>query len=48
LGLEAGTYKVFTSLNGYLDSDTLEVKITAANITVQDFILEAEAVETGN
>jgi len=48
MGLEAGTYKVFSTLNGYVDSDTLEVEIVAANKTTQDFLLEAEATEGGN
>lgn len=47
MGLEAGTYKAFASLNGYINSDTLEVNIVAANNTVQDFVLEAEVVEEG-
>jgi len=48
IGLEAGTYKVFSSLNGFVNSETLEVEITAANTTTQDFVLESEMVETGN
>lgn len=48
MGLEAGTYKVFSSMNGYVTSDTLEVEIVAANKTMQDFLLEAEVVEEGN
>ncbi|WP_067033920.1 DUF4382 domain-containing protein [Allomuricauda sp. CP2A] len=47
MGLEAGTYKAFASLSGYVNSDTLEVNIVAANKTVQDFVLEAEVVEEG-
>ncbi|RDY61173.1 DUF4382 domain-containing protein [Flagellimonas nanhaiensis] len=42
MGLEAGTYKVFASLNGYVNSDTLDVEIITANKTVQDFTLELE------
>ncbi len=45
MGLEAGTYKAFASLTGYVNSDTVEVNIVAANKTVQDFVLEAEVVE---
>ncbi|MBO0322345.1 DUF4382 domain-containing protein [Muricauda sp. CAU 1633] len=45
MGLEAGTYKAFASMTGYVNSDTLEVNIVAANKTVQDFVLEAEMVE---
>jgi len=45
MGLEAGTYKAFASLTGYVNSDTVEVNIVAANKTIQDFILEAEIVE---
>ncbi|WP_420602210.1 DUF4382 domain-containing protein [Flagellimonas sp.] len=45
MGLEAGTYNVFAELDGYVKSDTLEVQITAANKTVQDFQLEKEVVE---
>ncbi|SNZ00505.1 DUF4382 domain-containing protein [Flagellimonas pacifica] len=45
MGLEAGTYKVFAELEGYVKNDTLEVQITAANKTVQDFQLEKEVVE---
>lgn len=48
MGLEAGTYKVFASLNGYVISDILEIQIVAANKTVQDFVLEAEMAEQGN
>lgn len=48
MGLEAGTYKVFASLNGYVSTETVEVNIVAANKTVQDFVLEAEATEAGN
>jgi len=48
MGLEAGTYKVFSSLNGYVDSDIVEVQITAANTTTQDFVLEMEVVDAGN
>lgn len=48
LGLEAGTYTVTTSLNGYVDSAPVEVEIVAANVTTQDFVLVAEAVEAGN
>ncbi len=48
MGLEAGTYKVFVSLNGYITTETVEVNIVAANKTTQDFVLEAEATETGN
>lgn len=47
MGLEAGSYRVFSSLNGFVTSDTLEVEITAANKTIQDFVLEAEVVEEG-
>lgn len=43
MGLEAGTYKVFASLNGYVDSEIVEVDIVAANKTELDFVLEAEA-----
>lgn len=45
MGLEAGTYKAFASMTGYINSDTVEVNIVAANKTVQDFVLEAEVVE---
>lgn len=45
MGLEAGTYKVFSSMNGYNNSDTLDIEIVAANKTIQDFVLEAEVVE---
>lgn len=48
MGLEAGTYKVFSSMNGFVNSDTVEVEIVAANKTIQDFVLEAEVVESGN
>lgn len=48
MGLEAGTYKVFSSMNGYVNSDTLDVEIVAANKTIQDFLLEVDAVEEGN
>ncbi|MFC4219814.1 DUF4382 domain-containing protein [Flagellimonas marina] len=42
MGLDAGTYKVYASLNGYLDSEIVEVDIVAANKTELDFVLEAE------
>ncbi|TKD62564.1 DUF4382 domain-containing protein [Flavobacterium sp. ASW18X] len=45
MGLEAGMYKVLAELEGYMPSDTLEVSISAANLTQQDFILEATATE---
>lgn len=48
MGLNAGTYKVFASMNGFVNTDTVEVEIVAANKTIQDFILEAEVVEEGN
>jgi hypothetical protein len=48
IGLNAGIYKVFASMNGFVNSDTVEVEIVAANKTVQDFVLEAEMVEAGN
>ncbi len=48
MGLDAGTYKVYSSLNGYVTSETFEVEIVAGNKTTQDFVLEAVAVEAGN
>ncbi len=48
MGLNAGTYKVFASMNGFVNTDTVEVEIVAANKTIQDFVLEAEVVEEGN
>src|SRR5690606_25796705 len=48
LGLETGSYTVSTSLNGYIESEPVEVDIVAANITTQDFVLVAETVEAGN
>ncbi|WP_223826575.1 DUF4382 domain-containing protein [Flagellimonas sp. S3867] len=45
MGLEAGSYKVFAELEGYVKSDTVEVQIAAANKTVQDFQLEKEVIE---
>ena len=44
MGLDAGTYKAFASMTGYINSDTVEVNIVAANKTMQDFVLEAEVV----
>ena len=44
MGLEAGTYQVFAALEGYMNSDTLDVEIAAANKTIQDFQLEPEVV----
>ena len=35
-------------MNGFVNSDTVEVEIVAANKTIQDFVLEAEVVESGN
>ncbi|MBR9854288.1 MAG: DUF4382 domain-containing protein [Algicola sp.] len=48
LGLEAGMYEVLSEIDGYISSDTLEIQIDAANITVQDFVLEAEQQNSGN
>ncbi|WP_420322977.1 DUF4382 domain-containing protein [Flagellimonas sp.] len=45
MGLEAGSYKVFAELEGYIKSDTLDVEIAVANKTVQDFQLEKEVIE---
>lgn len=45
MGLEAGMYKILAELEGYIPSDTLEVSISAANLTQQDFVLEAMATE---
>ena len=45
MGLEAGSYKAFAELEGYRSSDTVEVTISAANKSVQDFLLEKEAAE---
>ena len=45
MGLEAGNYKAFAKLEGYFSSDTVDVTITAANRTVQDFILEKDIAE---
>lgn len=47
MGLEAGIYSVFAEREGYIGSDTLEIQITSANKTVQDFVLDAE-MEEGN
>ncbi|PWL38437.1 hypothetical protein DKG77_09225 [Flagellimonas aquimarina] len=43
LGLEAGAYKVFAELEGYVASDSVEVQINTANKTIQDFVLEVES-----
>ncbi|SDQ70763.1 DUF4382 domain-containing protein [Flagellimonas zhangzhouensis] len=53
MGLEAGMYEVLAEIDGYISSDTLDVQIDVANITTQDFVLEAEpeeetTTETGN
>ncbi len=45
MGLEAGMYEVLAEIDGYISSDTLDVQIDVANITTQDFVLEAESVE---
>ena len=42
MGLEAGAYKVLAEAEGFIASDTLDVEIAIANITTQDFVLEAE------
>ena len=42
MGLEAGAYKAFAEMEGFIKSDTVEVLINTANITTQDFVLEAE------
>ena len=41
MGLEGGTYKALTELNGYA-SDSINIQINVANTTVQDFILTIE------
>ena len=48
MGLDAGTYKVYSSLYGYVTSETFEVEIVAGNKTTQDFVLEVVAEEAGN
>ncbi|MFS4466466.1 DUF4382 domain-containing protein [Maribacter sp. 2210JD10-5] len=45
MGLETGSYKAIAEFEGYTSSDTLDIQITAANKTIQDFILEKEVVE---
>ncbi|WP_262420344.1 DUF4382 domain-containing protein [Flagellimonas meishanensis] len=42
MGLDAGSYKVFASLNGFVDSEMMDVEIVAGNKTTQDFILDPE------
>lgn len=46
MGLEAGTYKAFAAMEGFINTDTVEVNIVAGNKTIQDFVLEPEATET--
>jgi hypothetical protein len=46
MGLTAGAYKTVSELEGYIASDTLDVSISAANKTVQDFLLEIEPEST--
>ncbi len=46
MGLEAGAYKVLAEAEGYMPSDTLDVEIAVANLTTQDFVLEAEMEPT--
>ncbi len=48
MGLDSGTYKVFAEREGYASSDTLEVTISAANNSIQDFVLEATTTESGD
>ena len=49
MGIPASGYRTTAGLEGYINSDTLDIEINAANKTVQDFILEAEVVvEEGN
>nr|WP_299485871.1 DUF4382 domain-containing protein [uncultured Allomuricauda sp.] len=45
MGLEAGSYKVFAELEGYIKSDTVDVEIAVANKTIQDFQLVKEVIE---
>lgn len=45
MGLEAGSYKVFAELEGYIKSDTVDVEIAMANKTIQDFQLVKEVIE---
>lgn len=47
MGLTAGTYSVFAEAVDFISSDTLEVQIDAANMTYQDFVLEAQAETSG-
>ena len=42
MGLEAGSYKAFTELEGFIGSDTLDVQINVANRTNLSFVLDAE------
>ncbi len=44
-GILAGSYKAVAEKEGFLSSDTVDIEIVAANKTVQDFLLEAEAEE---
>ena len=48
MGLEAGTYKAFAAMEGFINTDTVEVNIVAGNKTIQDFVLEPEPTDTGN
>jgi len=50
MGLEAGMYKVLADKEGFVSSDTVEIFINAANVTTQDFTLQAEETseEGGN
>lgn len=45
LGIDAGTYSVEFAKEGYLAATVDEVNIVAANITIQDAVLEEEIVE---
>lgn len=42
MGLAAGSYTVMAELNGYIATEPLDVQIDAANVTSQDFMLEAD------
>ena len=45
LGLEAGMYRVLAEQENFISSDTIDVQINPANITIQDFELEADITE---
>ena len=44
-GILAGSYRAVAEKEGYVSSDTVDIQIDVANITLQDFFIEAESTD---